>query len=146
MIDAAQKREGDGATPTGVYPIRSIWYRDDRIQIPALKLPVHPIQLDDGWCDEPDHPKYNRHVKLPFTASHEDLWREDHRYDVVVVLGHNDDPVIPNFGSCIFFHIAEENYAPTQGCVGVNIDDMMQILPQLNADTKMQISSERMSQ
>lgn len=146
MISAAQKREGDGATPSGNYPIREIWYRADRIKMPPVNFPLHEISKSDGWCDDPAHPQYNRHVKLPFNASHENLLRDDHRYDVMVVLGHNDDPVVPGNGSCIFFHIAEENYAPTAGCVGISINDMMALLPQLPRGAMMQINSERMSQ
>ena len=146
MIASKQKREGDGATPTGIYPIRSIWYRPDRVQMPLVNFPTHEITQADGWCDAPAHAAYNHHVQLPFTESHENLWREDHRYDVIVVLGHNDAPVIPNMGSCIFFHIAEENYAPTEGCVGMSMSDMMKLLPQLTSDIKMQINSERMRQ
>jgi L,D-peptidoglycan transpeptidase YkuD (ErfK/YbiS/YcfS/YnhG family) len=136
IIAAADKREGDGATPIGSYPIREIWYRADRVTLPTVNFPVHEIKKTDGWCDAADHPQYNQHVVLPFTASHENLWREDHRYDVVVVLGHNDDPVIPYMGSCIFFHIAEKNYQPTAGCVAVSLEDMIKILPQLKIETK----------
>ena len=49
---------------------------------------------------------YNRLVKLPYAASHEELWRDDHLYDLVVVLGFNDDPVVPGKGSAIFLHLA----------------------------------------
>jgi len=143
IIARAEKREGDGATPDGTYPIRSVWYRPDRIQLPKLNFPIHEITRTDGWCDDPLHPDYNRHVKLPFPASHENLWRpenEDHRYDILVVLGHNDDPVIPNRGSCIFWHVAEENYAPTAGCVAMSAQDLLVLLPQLSAQTKIYIN------
>ncbi len=144
IIAAKNKREGDGATPAGVYPIREIWVRADRVQLPPVNFPVKEIARNDGWCDAPTHPAYNRHVQLPFDASHENLWREDHRYDVMVVLGHNDDPVIPYNGSCIFFHIAATDYAPTEGCVGVSLDDMIKLLPRLTAEVTLQINSERM--
>lgn len=146
MIDASQKREGDGATPTGTYPIREIWYRADRITLPPVNFPVREIQQDDGWCDAPEHPDYNRHIKLPFNASHENLWRDDHRYDVIVVLGHNDAPPVPYMGSCIFLHIAAPEYAPTEGCVGLSENDIMQLLPRLPENAAMQIHSERMGQ
>lgn len=73
----------------------------------------------------------------PFSASHEILWREDHLYDVIVVLGINDDPPIPGKGSAIFFHIAHEDYRPTEGCVAVSKNDMLRIL--MKCDTSTQI-------
>ena len=53
---------------------------------------VRIIARNDGWCDDPGDRNYNRPVSLPYRASHEELWRNDHLYDVVVVLAHNDRP------------------------------------------------------
>lgn len=92
MLD---KREGDGATPIGVWPVRAVLYRPDRVARPETALPVRPIDADDGWCDDPAHGDYNRPVRLPHPASCEKMWRDDHLYDVVVVLGHNDAPPSP---------------------------------------------------
>ena len=93
---APKQREGDGISPIGSWPIRRIFYRADRLdEAPSKAFACTPIDRQDGWCDAPDHPDYNRLVRLPFAASHEDMWREDHLYDVVVVLGQNDDPVVP---------------------------------------------------
>ena len=125
---AEQKREGDGASPAGTWPIREVWYRPDRGQPPATAFRLHAIGQHDGWCDDPAHPDYNRHVKLPFEASHETLWRDDHLYDVMVVLGHNDDPVVPGAGSCIFLHLAKPDYAPTEGCVAIAREDLEELL------------------
>ncbi|HMO43233.1 MAG TPA: hypothetical protein PKB04_07905, partial [Phenylobacterium sp.] len=88
MVAAQAKREGDGASPLGAWPLRRVLYRPDRGPAPRTALPVSPITPDDGWCDDPAHPDYNRPVKRPFDASHEALWREDGLYDLVVVLGH----------------------------------------------------------
>src|SRR5580698_7995560 len=107
VIAADAKREGDGATPAGAWPIRRVLYRPDRRPSPTTALPVQALQPDDGWCDAPDDPAYNRQVKLPYPASAEHLWREDGIYDLIVVLGHNDDPVLPYMGSAIFLHLAK---------------------------------------
>ena len=125
---AADKREGDGASPAGVWPIREVWYRPDRGPPPACELRVHAMAEDDGWCDDPADPAYNRHVKLPYPASHERLWREDGLYDIMVVLGHNDDPPVPGLGSCIFLHVAKPGYAPTEGCVALAREDLEDLL------------------
>jgi len=139
VMDAADKHEGDGATPAGIYPIRSVWFRSDRITLPPLHFPIHEITHTDGWCDDPAHPDYNCRVTLPFNASHETLWREDHRYDILVVLGHNDNLPVPGMGSCIFWHVAQDNYGPTAGCVAMAANDLLAILPQLQSSALFEI-------
>lgn len=121
---AADKREGDGASPLGVWPIRAVLYRPDRLSLPPTTLPVRPIAPTDGWCDAADDPAYNRPVTLPYPASAERMWRDDHAYDIVVVLGHNDDPVVPGAGSAIFWHLAQPDWRPTEGCVAVSFETM----------------------
>src|SRR5687767_5495780 len=80
------KREGDGATPTGTYALRECWYRAGRLEKPQTKLPLRIISQSDGWCDDPQSPDYNRHITLPHGAHHEQLWRDDHQYDLIVPL------------------------------------------------------------
>jgi len=128
VIPASEKREGDGATPLGLWPLRSVLYRDDRGGPPATGLPLQAISASQGWCDAPDDPLYNRPVRLPYPASAERLWREDEVYDLLVVLGHNDDPPVPGLGSAIFLHIARHAYPPTQGCVALARSDLEALL------------------
>ena len=125
---AADKREGDGASPIGVWPLRRVLWRPDKGPPPKTALPVQAIRPDDGWCDAPLDPAYNRPVALPYSASAERLWRGDDLYDLVVVLGHNDDPVVPGAGSAIFLHLARPDYSPTEGCVAVARADLEALL------------------
>ena len=136
---AVKGGEGDGITPRGVYPIREVFYRADRIAKPDTALPLRAIQKDDGWCDAPADPNYNRLVKLPYPASAEHMWRDDHLYDLVAVLGYNDDPVVPGNGSAIFLHLAKPDYAHTHGCVALNTDDALAALQQLRPGDSVQI-------
>jgi len=120
--------EGDGITPIGRYPLRSVFYRPDRLSTPKTGLPVIPLLHTDGWCDDPDHAEYNRQVRRPFSASHEKMWREDTLYDLVVVLGYNDDPVMLGKGSAIFMHIARPGYQTTEGCIALTTNDILAVL------------------
>lgn len=123
------KREGDGATPVGRFALRRLLYRPDRFSAPpATRLACLPIGPDDGWCDEPMDPSYNRQVKLPYPARAERLWRDDGLYDLVVVLGHNDDPPRVGAGSAIFLHVARDDGGPTEGCVGLARADLLGLL------------------
>lgn len=114
-----EKQEGDGATPAGLLPLRRILYRADRVAPPACRAPVEPIAPTDGWCDDPAHPDYNRQIRLPHPARHEELWREDALYDIIGVLGWNDAPVVRGRGSAIFLHLARPDLAPTEGCIAL---------------------------
>ena len=54
------KREGDGATPAGLLPLRRVLYRADRTPRPRAAVPVALLAPDDGWCDDPADRAYNR--------------------------------------------------------------------------------------
>lgn len=128
VVSAEQKREGDGASPIGVWPLRRVLYRADRISKPETALAVAALEPDDGWCDAADDPNYNRLVKHPYPTSAEKLWRDDHAYDVIVILGHNDDPVVLGAGSAIFWHLAQPDWRGTEGCVAVSLETMLAAL------------------
>ena len=114
------KKEGDYyCTPLGIFALRECWYRADRLAAPKTGLPLRVIKEDDGWCDDPKSKAYNKPIKRPYKFSHEQLWREDHVYDLIVPLGYNDNPVIPGKGSAIFLHLAHEDYRATEGCVAL---------------------------
>ena len=123
-----EKEEGDGATPAGLLPLRRVFYRADHVPPPRCALPIEPIAVADGWCDDPTHPDYNRLIHLPHDARHENLWRGDEVYDVLAVLGWNDAPVVTRRGSAIFLHVARPGYAPTDGCVALALPDLSRLL------------------
>ncbi len=135
------KREGDGGTPVGSWPMRRVLYRPDRMEPPETVLPVMALKAKDGWCDDPGDPAYNRAVTLPYPAGHEVMWRDDHLYDIVVVLGHNDDPPKPGGGSAIFMHVAAPEYAPTAGCVALALPDLREALASLPEDAVLRVPS-----
>ena len=124
----ANKREGDGATPLGVLPLRRVLYRADRIPPPSCTVPRSPLTPTDGWCDDPNDPAYNCPITLPSSAHHETLWRSDALYDLIGVLGWNDTPAIPGRGSAIFLHVAQANLAPTDGCIALPYPDLDRLL------------------
>ena len=124
----AQKREGDEATPIGSWPVISVYYRADRLKRPQTSLPINIIQQSSGWCDEPRDRNYNRPVPLPYRVSAEQLWREDHAYDLIVVLDYNFSRRSMHRGSAIFMHLAHDDLRPTAGCLAFNKRDLQQIL------------------
>lgn len=135
------KREGDGATPRGELRIRRLWRRADRGPRPATGLAVRSIRRSDGWCDALDHPRYNRLVKLPFSPSHETMWRDDGLYDLVLELGWNDRPVRRGRGSAIFLHAARPGFTPTAGCVALAPVALRRLLARMGPETVIRIGS-----
>lgn len=139
-VAAGDKREGDGATPLGEWPVRCALLRPGRV--PAglrLALPWRWIRPDDGWSDDPGDPAYNRPVRHPHAHSAERLWRDDDAYDAILILGHNDAPPISGMGSAIFFHIAPDGRDATEGCVAIAREHMLSLLPRVTSGTRMRI-------
>lgn len=134
-----KRAEGDGVTPQGAFPLRAVFYRADRVEKPRTGLALHVIAPDDGWCDTPGDAHYNRLVKLPYGAGAERMWRDDHLYDLVAVIGFNDDPVVAGKGSAIFLHLAKADYAPTAGCVALAKGDLLAALEQLRPQDRIKI-------
>jgi L,D-peptidoglycan transpeptidase YkuD (ErfK/YbiS/YcfS/YnhG family) len=134
-----KRGEGDGITPRGTWPLRRVYYRPDHVDTPRCALPVTAIKPDDGWCDAPGDPHYNRLVRLPFAGSHERMWRADRLYDLVLVIGYNDDPVVPGKGSAMFLHLARPDFGPTEGCVALTLGDALAALAQLREGDRIRI-------
>ena len=131
----ANKREGDGGTPRGVFRLKRLWWRGERHPRPATRLPVRRIGLDDGWCEDPADRHYNRPVKVPAGSKADRLARPDTLYDFIVELDHNTRPRIAGRGSAVFIHAARPHFAPTAGCVALKIDALRRLLARLGPRT-----------
>ena len=127
----ALKREGDGATPLGRFPVRQVLYRADRVTRPRTVFPLRAIRADDGWCEDPADRNYNRIVKLSPRSRADRLTRDDNLYDLILILGHNDCPRVKGRGSAIFVHLARPGYAPTAGCIALSRRDLLMLLAEL---------------
>jgi L,D-peptidoglycan transpeptidase YkuD (ErfK/YbiS/YcfS/YnhG family) len=126
---ADRKREGDGCTPVGLWPVRVALLRPDRGLAVPERLPWRWLRPADGWSDDPADPAYNRAVSHPHRFSAERLWRDDTLYDAILVLGHNDAPPVAGKGSAIFLHLREGD--TTDGCVAVAVSAMRRLLASL---------------
>ncbi len=131
------KHEGDMATPVGSFPFRRAFYRGDRLAKPLTPLPLKALEPTDGWCDDVDDPKYNQYVKLPYKGRHEQLYREDEVYDLILVVGHNDAPIVKGAGSCIFVHLARPTFTPTYGCVAFTLENLLQVLKDCTLESRL---------
>lgn len=135
----AFKREGDGGTPVAEMKLIDGYIRADRIRLAASPLRLRATRAGDLWCDEPRHACYNRPVRGPLKASHEKMMRSDALYDVCLVLDWNLTRRKRNGGSAIFFHLAHNDYSPTEGCIALKPRDMLRILPLLRKGTVLKV-------
>jgi L,D-peptidoglycan transpeptidase YkuD (ErfK/YbiS/YcfS/YnhG family) len=113
--------------------------RPDRVAPPATRLPWRWLRPDDGWSDAPEDPCYHRPVAHPHPFSAERLWRDDHLYDIILVLGWNDAPVVPGRGSAIFWHAMAADGGPTEGCIACPLDRLKALLPTLGPGMQVEI-------
>jgi L,D-peptidoglycan transpeptidase YkuD (ErfK/YbiS/YcfS/YnhG family) len=139
VVKSHHKREGDGATPAGLFAITALYYRADRLQKPLSALPAAPITVADGWCDGPADAHYNQPVKLPCNTSAEALWRDDPLYDVILATNHNQNPAKPGLGSACFIHVARDDLSGTRGCVALAKNDLLEIIKDMGPETMIRI-------
>jgi L,D-peptidoglycan transpeptidase YkuD (ErfK/YbiS/YcfS/YnhG family) len=132
----ANKREGDGATPRGSFRLKRLWWRAGRHARPATLLPAQRIMPDDGWCEDPNDRRYNKHIKVPENSKADRLARKDNLYDFIVELDHNTRPRVSGRGSAVFIHIARPGFAPTAGCVALELNALRRLLARLGPRTR----------
>ena len=58
------KVEGDSATPVGQFPLRRLYFRNDRLVLPKVRLPARPIAEHYGWCDDPPEGEWGSAIFL----------------------------------------------------------------------------------
>jgi L,D-peptidoglycan transpeptidase YkuD (ErfK/YbiS/YcfS/YnhG family) len=122
------KREGDGATPIGLWQLQKVYYRADRLMRPRTALTLRASRPTDAWCEDPQDGRYNRLIAMPPGTGEETFWRGDSAYDFVIATDHNTRPRIRGRGSAIFFHLIRPGAAATAGCIAVSRDHMRKIL------------------
>ncbi len=135
----ADKREGDGGTPRGVFHPLRLWWRADRNPRPRTRLPVRRITPNDAWSEDPADRHYNQPIRTANGAPGDRLMREDHLYDFIIEIDHNTRPRIAGRGSAVFLHLARENFSPTAGCVGMTKADMLRLLARVGPQTRIVI-------
>ena len=133
------KKEGDLATPKGLFKLGLLYYRKDRIKSLKCKIKKRVIKKSMGWCNDSRSKKYNREIYFPFKYSAEKLYRRDRIYDIFINVKYNHSPIVKEKGSAIFLHLCNKKYKPTSGCVAILKKDFLKILPLINYSTKILI-------
>jgi L,D-peptidoglycan transpeptidase YkuD (ErfK/YbiS/YcfS/YnhG family) len=137
----ANKREGDGATPTGRYRLVRLWWRPDRLPRPRTMLPARPITAADGWCEDPTDRRYNRPIRMLPGQPGDRLQRADELYDLIIEIDHNQRPRVSGRGSAVFIHVSREGMTPTAGCVSMPAGTLRRLIAWLGPRTTITIHS-----
>ena len=114
-----QKREGDGRSPAGVFDLRLL-LGYGATPPSGTRLPYRASSPLLRCVDDPASRHYNALAEDPGPSrdwrSAEEMRRADDLYRLVVWVGHNDAPVEPGAGSCIFLHLRAAATDTTSGC------------------------------
>ncbi len=124
---AAEKRESDGRTPMGIYPLGLVFGYGGTVD---SRMPYRQMTAQDIWVDDPCSPDYNRLKKKGETRarSFEDMVLPDHRYRYGIVVEYNTSPVVPGRGSAIFIHIWKDETTATSGCVALSEQNILKLI------------------
>jgi len=133
------KKEGDLATPKGLFGLGLLYYRKDKIKLLKCKIKKRAIKKGMGWCNDSKSKKYNQEISFPFKYRAEKLYRKDKIYDIFINIKYNQLPIVKGKGSAIFLHLSNKKYKPTSGCVAIQKKDFLKILPLINNKTKISI-------
>tara|TARA_B100002051_G_scaffold20145_1_gene15823 strand:+ start:1976 stop:2476 length:501 start_codon:yes stop_codon:yes gene_type:complete len=138
-----KKKEGDLITPKGVFKIKYVLYRKDRVKKIKTKLKKIIIKKNMGWCNDIESNQYNKLIRLPSSYSHEKLYKKENIYDIILVLNYNMNPIIKNKGSAIFIHVSKKNYKGTEGCVALKKIHLIKVLGGLKKNTAVRIAHQK---
>ncbi len=135
LAPAGEKREGDGRTPSGVYPAQTAFGN-----APAIKtgLIYRQATAHDFWIDDIASVQYNQWVSGDVPGvSHEKMLRTDGLYNLGAVIEYNTAPIVTGNGSAIFLHIwRDHGTKPTSGCVALGERRLRKLLAWLDAQQK----------
>ena len=133
----SNKKEGDLSTPTGLFKLKKLYFRKDKVGVPQCKLKKKTITKNIGWCDDPYNKNYNKEINIINRKHKENFYRKDSIYDYLITINYNEKR-IPKKGSAIFLHITD-NYKPTAGCIALKKKDFLILLKIINSRTKIKI-------
>ena len=129
-----KKVEGDGKSPTGLFQLGQLFTYENSVN---TRLPFIQTFDDDKWIDDSNNVDDNKYIKGNTTAtSFEHLHLSGIYYKYCMVIEYNTHPVEKGMGSAIFFHVADEKYSPTAGCVAIKETDMNKILSWMKPNLK----------
>ncbi|MFD2328877.1 L,D-transpeptidase [Cohnella sp. GCM10020058] len=129
----AKTKEGDGRTPSGVYPLGEAFGTASEPK--GLKLQYKQTSRQDYWVDDPTSADYNHWVT--YSGNPDRKWHSYERlyqplYKYAVVVRYNDDPIVSGRGSAIFLHLWRGADKPTAGCIAMSEPSLLKLMAALD--------------
>ncbi len=85
----SDKKEGDYSTPKGLFKLKTLYFRKDRVSYPICEIKKRIITKKMAWCDDPCHKKYNEEIEVFNDKYKENFYRKDYKYDYLITINHN---------------------------------------------------------
>jgi L,D-peptidoglycan transpeptidase YkuD (ErfK/YbiS/YcfS/YnhG family) len=126
----ANRREGDGTTPIGTFPLGRTMYGNS--PNPGVRFRYVRLRCGDWWVEDPRSAAYNTFRRIgcgvppPFRTTTPDMSKSRRAYSYLAVVEFNMHPVVPDRGSGIFLH-AQTGRA-TNGCISLRRADLARVL------------------
>lgn len=125
-LDGPAKREGDGRTPAGLFPLPEAFGNIDAAEAKAkgVRLPYLVVTDRTACVTDPDSPLFGRIVgpgeRAAGKAERQDrMWRTDRANVWGVVIGHNRTDPTAKAGTCLFLNVRPAGGPPTGGSIGL---------------------------
>src|SRR4051812_40835354 len=124
------RREGDGTTPIGTFPIGPTMYGN--APNPGVRFRYVRLRCGDWWVEDPRSAAYNTFQRIgcgvppPFRTTTPDMSKSRRAYPYLAVVEFNMHPVVPGRGSGIFLHA--QTGSATNGCISLPRVDLVRVL------------------
>jgi L,D-peptidoglycan transpeptidase YkuD (ErfK/YbiS/YcfS/YnhG family) len=124
------KREGDGSTPAGTFPIGGTMYGN--LPNPGVSYPYVRLRCGDWWVEDTKSPAYNTFQRIgcgrrpPFKVTTPDMSASPRAYAHLAVIAYNTHPIVRGRGSGIFLHV--QIGKATSGCISLRRTALVHVL------------------
>lgn len=129
---AYEKKEGDGKSPAGVFPISHAFGIESAEKLKTIHIPYLQLTSSIECVDDPTSAHYNQIVdanSVPNDWNSSEKMREyTQLYRLGLVVDHNTNPIEKGCGSCIFIHIWKDRESGTAGCTAMKESDLLKVL------------------
>lgn len=125
------KIEGDGKTPTGLFPISRAFGRNDL----KVKLDYTKITPQHVWVTDTNSAFYNQIIidsTNEYRMGKNEILSEIELYEYAIVVDYNINPIVKGKGSAICLHKKKSDKHRTFGCVAVPLSELKKILEWLD--------------
>lgn len=140
QASAPRKREGDGRSPAGVFPLDTVFGFQPLAASPAVGLPYVSLTDQTDCVDDPSSVHYNTVVARDRVSrvdwSSAERMRSIDQYKLGVIVGYNAAPPVPGRGSCIFLHIWSGPASTTAGCTALDARELGAVVAWLDASRR----------